>query len=32
MKVLGEASSMVILKEELEGMLAALTKILDALQ
>ncbi len=32
MKVLGKASSMVILKEELEGRLAALTKILDALQ
>jgi hypothetical protein len=32
MKVLGEASSMVILKEELDGRLAALAKILDALQ
>jgi hypothetical protein len=32
MKVLGDASSIVILKEELEGRLAALTKILDALQ
>lgn len=31
-KVLGEASSIVILKEELEGRLAALTEILDALQ
>lgn len=31
-KVLGEASSMVILKEELEGRLAALIEILDALQ
>ncbi len=31
MKVLGEASSMVILKERLEGRLAALTKALEAL-
>jgi hypothetical protein len=32
MKVLGDASSIVILKEELEGRLDALAKILDALQ
>lgn len=31
MKVLGEASSMAILKERLEGRLAALTKALEAL-
>ncbi|MGA9099016.1 MAG: hypothetical protein WB392_08815 [Methanotrichaceae archaeon] len=31
-KVIGEASSMVILKEKLEGDLAALTKALEALQ
>ncbi len=31
-RVLGEASSMVVLKEKLEGRLAALTRILDALQ
>ncbi|HSD57013.1 MAG TPA: hypothetical protein VLB04_02440 [Methanotrichaceae archaeon] len=32
MEVLGEAPSIVILKEELEGRLVALIKILDALQ
>ncbi len=32
MKVLDDASSIVILKEELEGRLAALTRTLDALQ